>query len=73
MPEQGNGKKQVLNALSLVGTIGISLVVNVGVGLFAGRLVDGWLNMSPWGTLAGTLLGVMAGFWSIYKRISGNG
>lgn len=65
-----NEKRQVLSAFSLVGTIGVSMAACVAVGLFLGRYVDGWLGTSPWATLGGIVLGMAAGFWSMFKRVS---
>lgn len=68
---QDKDKKELLSALSLVTTTGISLIVNIGVGLVGGRYIDNWLGTAPWGLLAGVLLGAFAGFWAVYKRITG--
>jgi ATP synthase protein I len=70
-PVQDDEKKQVVSALGAVTMTGISLLANIFVGLVGGRMVDAWLGSSPWGLLTGVLLGVFAGFWSVYKRITG--
>ena len=69
MPE--NGQKQIISALGLVGMLGISLLVNILVGGFGGHVIDGWLGTAPWGLLTGCFVGVAAGFWSVYKRVTG--
>lgn len=63
-------KQQLLDAFSLVGTIGISMVACVAVGLFGGRAIDNWLDTSPWATVAGIALGMISGLWATYKRVS---
>lgn len=63
-------KRQLLAALSMVGNVGIGMVAAAAVGLFGGRLIDNWLDSSPWGTVVGTLLGLIAGLWSAYKRVA---
>ncbi|MDR3592252.1 MAG: AtpZ/AtpI family protein [Negativicutes bacterium] len=63
-------KRQMLDAFSLVGTIGISMVASVAVGLFGGRAIDGWLDSSPWATIAGIVLGMISGLWATYKRVT---
>jgi ATP synthase protein I len=63
-------KRQMLDAFSLVGTIGISMVAAVAVGLFGGRALDNWLNTSPWFTIAGIVLGMISGLWATYKRVT---
>lgn len=62
-------KRQVFAAFSLVGTIGISMVATVAVGLFLGRWLDGVLGSGPWATVAGIVLGMAAGLWATYKRV----
>ena len=62
-------KRQLFAAMGLVGSIGISMVATVAIGLFAGRWLDGLLDSSPWATVAGIVLGMIAGFWATYKRV----
>ncbi|HMM20878.1 MAG TPA: AtpZ/AtpI family protein [Selenomonadales bacterium] len=62
-------KGQIWTAFSLVGTIGLTMVTTVAVGLYLGRLADNWLDTGPWATVAGVLLGMMSGAWSTYKRV----
>ncbi len=64
-------KQQMLSALSMVGAIGLNMVATVAVGLFGGRAVDHWLGTSPWATVTGIVLGMVAGLWATYKRITG--
>lgn len=66
---KNDDKRQVFAAFSLVGTIGISMVATVAVGLFLGRWLDGWLDSSPWCTVAGIVLGMISGVWATYKRV----
>lgn len=63
-------KRQLLAALGMVGNVGIGMVAAAAVGLFSGRFIDNWLDSSPWGTVVGTLLGLIAGLWSAYKRVA---
>ncbi|MBP2645424.1 MAG: putative F0F1-ATPase subunit [Firmicutes bacterium] len=64
-----NDKRQLLAAFSLVGGMGLSMAATVAAGVFLGRVVDNWLGLSPWGTVAGVIIGMAAGIWSTYKRI----
>ncbi len=65
-------KRQLLAALGTVGNVGISMAVAAAVGLFGGRFIDNWLDTSPWATVIGTLLGLVSGLWSAYKRVAGD-
>lgn len=66
-------KRQLLDAFSMVGNIGIGMVAAAAVGLVGGRFIDSWLDSSPWATVIGTLLGLISGLWSAYKRVSRDG
>ncbi len=33
---------------------------------FLGRLVDGWLDIEPWGQIVGALIGWVGGFLHVY-------
>jgi len=62
-------KRQLLAAFSLVGSMGLSMVATVVVGVISGRLIDNWLSISPWGTVVGIIMGMISGIWVTYKRI----
>ena len=65
MPPTPQSKKQ-LKALARVGGLGIEMALSTVIGLFAGRWVDGELGTRPFAMLFGLLLGVAAGFRSVY-------
>lgn len=58
-----------LRVLSLVGQVGVVMVVFILIGLVVGRWVDGWLGTAPTFTLAFILLGIGAGGWSIARLV----
>lgn len=62
-------KRPLFAAIGMVSTIGLNMVATVAVGLFLGRAVDNWLQSSPWATVAGIVLGMIAGLWATYKKI----
>ncbi|WP_425058651.1 hypothetical protein SCACP_33080 [Sporomusa carbonis] len=61
--------KGVWSAFGLAGSIGLNMVANIAVGLFLGRWADSRLDSSPWATVAGIVLGMVAGLWATYKKI----
>lgn len=61
--------RQMLKAFSLAGTIGLNIVATVAIGLFGGKWLDSYLGTSPFATVSGIILGMLAGLWSAYKRI----
>ena len=66
-----NEKKQLVSAVAAAVSIGFYTVAAVAVGLFGGRQADQWLGTSPWGAAAGVVLGMVAGLWGVYKRLTG--
>jgi ATP synthase protein I len=58
-----------LRLLSLVGQVGVIMVVFILGGLVVGRWIDGRLNASPTFTLAFMFLGVAAGGWTIARLV----
>jgi len=63
--------KELLDGFSTAATIGFYLISSVVVGIFLGRVVDGYFGSQPWATIAGIVLGMLAGLWSIYKKVVG--
>lgn len=63
-------KREILRALGAVSNIGFTLASSTIVGLFLGRWVDNHLHTSPWASVIGIIVGLIAGFWSIYKLIT---
>ena len=66
---QKDDGRQVLKAFSLVGTLGLNLAATVAVGVLLGRWTDSWLDSQPWATVAGIVVGMLAGLWSSFKII----
>jgi ATP synthase protein I len=54
-------------------TIGLTMVLSTVVGLAMGVGLDRWLGFtSPWGTLFFLLLGIVAGFYNLFKVLRVN-
>lgn len=49
--------------------LGFEIAVPVLVFLFVGFEVDAWLETRPWFMIAGMLLGMLVGFYNLYKRV----
>lgn len=52
--------------------MGMELVAGVLAGALLGWLVDRWFSLSPWGLIAGFILGTAAGFLNVYRRAFGD-
>lgn len=60
-----DGGKQLKQAVRL-GSVGIELAVSTVVGWLVGHWLDGKLSTKPWLGIAFLLLGVIAGFRSLF-------
>lgn len=62
----GGGGKQ-LKRFARLASVGIELVISTVLGMLGGRWLDSKLSTEPWLTIVGLLLGVIAGFRSLYQ------
>jgi ATP synthase protein I len=58
-----------LRAAMLVSVIGVDLACTTIGGFWLGRLIDRWLGSAPAFLIAGVLVGLAAGIYSIMKII----
>lgn len=61
--------KPLLHAFSVVSTLGLTVVSSIAVGTFLGSLADLWLNSSPWGAIVGIIIGIISGFYGVFKIV----
>lgn len=54
--------------LSYIG-LGTELVAPILLGVFAGRWLDGRWGTEPWLLVAGSILGLVLGFYSFLRRV----
>jgi ATP synthase protein I len=59
--------------MGLGARIAAELVGGVLFGLLIGLGLDRWLEIKPWGLIAGVLIGTVAGFMNVYRAASGQG
>jgi len=62
------GREQLKTA-GRVGAIGIELVIATVLGYLGGRWLDGQLGTEPWLMWIGLVLGLVAGFRSLYVLV----
>lgn len=58
--------KQLTKLLTLVSTVGISMVLATIIGALIGYYFDKWLGTSPYGFIAWLVIGIIAGFRNLY-------
>lgn len=61
--------KEIMKMLTMVSQLGLMMAGSIVIGFFIGRFIDGLLNLSFIFTAIFIILGVGAGFWSIYRSI----
>ncbi len=61
--------RQLLDVVVIAGSLGFTLFVSLLVGVCIGHYVDSFFSTSPWGLISCSLLGAVAGFWSLFKKV----
>ena len=64
------GEKDAWKALAELSTIGMTMVLATVIGLAGGYFGDRWLGTTPWLTLGGLLLGIVAGFVNLFRTVN---
>jgi ATP synthase protein I len=57
------------HGLAELTSIGMAMVLATILGLAAGYYADRWLGTSPWLMLLGLVLGIIAGFVSMFRSV----
>ncbi len=63
--------RKIFQAVSLVTYLGLLMVISIGIGYFLGTRIDELLTTEPIFMIAGLLIGVASGFYTVYKVIQG--
>ncbi len=61
--------KKILQALSLLTQLGLMILANLAVGFFLGTLLDNILHTAVIFRIIGLLLGIVSGFYSVYRLV----
>ncbi len=59
-------KKELLQTLGMVSSMGISVAVAIAIGVIVGLQLDKWFGTDPWFFFIFLLFGIVAGFRNIY-------
>ena len=63
------GKNKGMQALALTTTISMEIAITVTLGFWLGRYLDGRFGTEPWIMVAGVLLGMGLGIFSIIQTL----
>ncbi|MBQ2088330.1 MAG: AtpZ/AtpI family protein [Selenomonas sp.] len=67
-----SGLKQAVKAFSILGGVGIYLVVFVGLCGYIGSLLGDYLQLGKAGIIGGIILGFPAAFYTLYRQLKHN-
>lgn len=70
LKDAARGRMDVMRTFGSVGTIGLSFVFAVGIGVAVGLWLDKLTGWSPWGLVTFFILGFVAGVMNVYRTIS---
>jgi len=59
-------RKRLLKTLSVVSSLGISVVLAIAIGILVGLKLDQWLGTKPWFFFIFLLVGIVAAFRNIF-------
>ncbi|MFV0254682.1 MAG: AtpZ/AtpI family protein [Erysipelotrichaceae bacterium] len=62
---------QEIKPLTFISQFGIIMIVNIGIGVFIGVMLDRWLGVSPWLLIIFMISGIVNAFRSIYALAMG--
>ena len=63
--------KELFDGFNTAATISLYMASSVVAGILLGKLADGYFGSQPWATIAGIIFGMLAGMYTIYKKVVG--
>ena len=64
------GEPNAWKALAELSSVGMALVLATVIGLAGGYYLDRWLGTTPWLTMIGLGLGIVAGFVNLFRSVN---
>ena len=61
-----SSKRELFQSLAMVSSMGISVVLAIGMGVWFGLTLDRWLGTKPWFFYIFLFIGIAAGFKNVY-------
>ena len=67
-PKRKNHSLATLSILAEAGSLGFTLAICLLLGVVVGRYCDNWLGTTPWGVIIFSIVGLITGSISLYKK-----
>jgi ATP synthase protein I len=67
MNDRKDSNADAMRSFGALGSVGLSFVLSIVIGVGGGLLIDRWLATSPWGFFVGFFLGVAAGVLNVVR------
>jgi ATP synthase protein I len=68
MPDQKqNSTAETMRTLGQLGSVGLSFVLSIVIGVGLGLVIDRWIGTGHWGFFLGFFLGLIAGVMNVYR------
>jgi ATP synthase protein I len=58
--------KKAIKTLGILSTVGLAMALSIAIGAYAGYLLDKRFDSSPWLSLVGLGMGIVAAFRNLY-------
>ncbi|MFV0636439.1 AtpZ/AtpI family protein [Mitsuokella sp. WILCCON 0060] len=68
-----DGLKQAFKAFALLGSMGIYIVVFIGIGIFFGDLADRYFDLGVKGKLVGIIVSIPGAFYTLFRQLRRSG
>lgn len=68
-----DGLRQAFKAFALLGSMGIYIVVFIGIGIFFGDLADQYLGLGVKGKLVGIVVSIPGAFYTLFRQLRRSG
>jgi ATP synthase protein I len=65
----GEDKAKLIKQIASYSTLGLEMGLSVAVGAVVGYYLDTWLKTEPWLLIVFVILGIIAGFRSLYRAM----
>lgn len=69
MTKKTSNWQLIIQTLALVSQLGLTMLGSIAIGFFFGRVIDQAFGYEFFITLIFMIVGVVAGFWSVYRMV----